>query len=363
MNKQDNQFLAKKILFIMAMSGIYCGQASAQSSVTLYGRVDAEVNYQTNQDTGRVDANGVAITGSQWSAPGNTWGTSYLGFKGTEDLGGGLKANFNLESGFATGKGVVNGGTALWNRRALVGLSGGFGALKLGRDLTLPSDVVWSLDPTGQQALGTATLAKGRNWPQTSNQIQYITPKFDGFSAIGVYGFGEAAGSMKSSSSNGIALSYNKNGVELKVMYDVAYDPSGQLSSLFQYSKEWTAGGTLTLDNWKLFAGYQTQLAPDMVASYGNPDKANQFWLGANYQLSPALKLIAAAYHTDLNQNTGEAGLYMLGANYSLSKQTILFASVGTLRNSSLSSFAIEVGTSAVGVNQSAFYTGISQSF
>ena len=291
------------------------------------------------------------------------WGTSFIGFKGTEDLGRGLKVSFNLESGFASGNGVVNGGKTLWNRRSLIGLSGDFGTIKLGRDLTLPSDMVFTLDPTGQQAMGTATLAKGRNWPQTSNQIQYRTPEVNGFSAVGVYGFGEAAGSMRSGSSYGAALAYKKDDVELRAMYDVAFDPSGQLSSVFQYSKEYTAGGTWTLDKLKLFAGYQYQTAPDMVASVGNPDKAKQFWLGAQYQLLPNLTLIPAIFHTKLNQNTGDASLFMLGANYHLSKQTILFASVGTLRNSALSSFAIEVGNSAVGVNQSAFYAGVSQSF
>jgi predicted porin len=334
-----------------------------QPGVTLYGRLDAEINYQTNQDTGRVDANGVPITGSLWSMPGNMWGTSFVGIRGTENLGNGLTVSFNLESGFATGDGNVNGGTTLWNRRSLIGVSGGFGTIKLGRDLTLPSDIVFAIDPTGQQAMGTATLAKGRNWPQTSNQIQYITPEVKGFSAVAVYGFGEVAGAMRDSSSYGAALMYKNNGLELRGMYDVAYDPNGQLSSVFQYSKEYTAGGTWTIDNLKLFAGYQYQTAPDMVASRGNPDKAQQFWLGAQYQILSNLTLIPAVFHSKLNQDTGSASLFMLGANYNLSKQTILFASVGTLRNSALSSFAIEVGDSVVGVNQSAFYAGVSQSF
>lgn len=338
-------------------------QNSIPNSITLYGRLDGEINYQTNQDTGRVDANGNPITGSLWSMPGNMWGTSFVGVKGEEDLGGGLKVSFNLESGFATGDGTVNGGTTLWNRRSLIGLSGGFGTVKLGRDLTLPSDIVFTLDPTGQQAMGSATLVKGRNWPQTNNQIQYHTPELNGFSAAGVYGFGEAPGSMRNSSSYGVALAYANKGFELRAMVDVAYDPAGQLSSVFQYSKEYTIGGTWKSDNVKLFAGYQYLTAPDTVASIGNPDKAQQFWLGAQYQVLPNLTLIPAAFHARLNQDTGNASLFMLGANYNLSKQTILFASIGTIRNSALSSFALEVGDSVAGANQSGFYTGFSKSF
>ncbi len=347
------------IIFLLT----FAGQTVAQTSVTLYGRIAGEVNYQTNVNTGRVDGNGKAITGNQWNMPGNIWGTSIIGVKGTEYLGGGLTALFVLESGFAPGYGEVNEVGVLWNRSSFVGLSGQSGTLKLGRDLTLPSDMLYSLDPTGQQAMSTATLAKGRNWPQTNNQIQYISPEINGFSVIGVYGFGGVAGSMQSGSSNGVEVGYEKNGVLVRVMLDSAYDSSGKLSSLFQYSREITVGGALTFDKWKVFAGYQTQYAPDMVASFGHPDKAQQFWLGAQYKISPNLLLIPAVFHSKLNQNTGRATLAMLGANYSLSKNTVLFASVGTLRNSEYSSFAIEVGTNAVGVNQSAFYTGVSQSF
>jgi predicted porin len=337
--------------------------ATAQSTVTIYGRIVAGINYQSNQNTGRVDASGTPINGGVWSAGGNEWGTSFFGFTGDEDLGGGLKANFTLENGFSSANGVPNGGSGLWNRRSTVGFSGAFGTLKFGRDLALPSDVVWSMDPTGQQAMSTATLVKGRNWPITSNQIQYTTPSFNGFYAQGMVGLGGVAGSTKDSSSSAFLLAYTQAGLELKAMFDVANDPTGQYSSLFQYSKEFTVGGTYTLDNSKFFLGYQNLSAPAVAASLGNPDQASHFWLGINYTLTPALTLIGAGYHVNLNQNTGSANLFMVGTNYNLSKRTLLYASLGTLHNSALTSFAIETGNSAPGVNQSAFYTGVSHSF
>ncbi|HXA46212.1 MAG TPA: porin, partial [Burkholderiaceae bacterium] len=128
----------------------------AQSSVTVFGRVVAGIDYQSSQMTGRVNAAGTPISGGVWTAGGNEWGTSFFGFSGEENLGDGLKALFTLENGFSTANGVVNGGSGLWNRRSYVGFTGGFGTLKFGRDLTLPSDVVWSMDPTGQQAMSTA---------------------------------------------------------------------------------------------------------------------------------------------------------------------------------------------------------------
>jgi len=350
--------LGKPLALAMILAGAFTAQAQAQSDVTIYGRVVDGLNYQSNQLTGSGNA-----VGSKWAVDGNVWGTSMFGFKGTEDLGGGLKALFVLENGFDGSTGVVNGGSGLWTRRSLVGLDGGLGTLKLGRDLTLPSDVVWNLDPGGQQAMGTATLVKGRNWPTYSNGIDYMTPNMGGFTVQAVYGAGEVAGSTKASSTGGISLAYVQANYELRAMYDYANDANGQYSSLFQYSKELTLGGTVTLDKLKLFAGYQNLSAPALVASKGNPNKANQFWLGANYQLNAQLTLIGGAYHVSLNQNSGSANLFMLGANYSLSKRTTLYASIGTVRNSALTSFAVETGTSGAGVNQNAFYSGVSHSF
>lgn len=355
--------LAKPIVAAGVLACACIGQAQAQSNVTIYGRVVDGINYQSNQLTGSVDANKKPIVGGKWGVDGNVWGTSMFGFQGNEDLGGGLKALFQLENGFDGSNGTVNGGSGLWTRRSLVGLSGSLGTLKIGRDLTLPSDVVWTLDSGGQQAMGTATLVKGRNWPTYNNEIDYISPTIGGFTAQGVYGMGEVAGSNKKGSTGGLSLAFVQPSYELRAMYDFANDANGQYSSLFQYSKELTLGGTVTIDRLKLFVGYQNLSAPGMTASQGNPDKANQIWIGANYQLSPALTLIGGAYHVKLNQNSGSANLFTVGANYSLSKRTLLYASIGTVRNSALTSFAVETGTSAAGVNQNAFYSGVSHSF
>ncbi|MFC5474167.1 porin [Paraherbaspirillum soli] len=348
--------LTKPLAAAVVLACACIGQAQAQTNVTAYGRIDAGLNYQSNQ----VNA-ATGQRGGQWGIGGNEWGTSMFGFKGAEDLGGGLKAIFTLENGFDASNAQTNGGPSrIWSRRSLVGLSGGFGTVKLGRDLTLPSDIVWSLDPTGQQAMSTSTLVKGRNWPQTSNQIQYISPNMGGFTAQGAYGFGEVAGSTKKNSSGGVALSYVQPNYEIKAMYDVANDGNGKYSDLFTFSKELTIGGTVTIDKLKLFAGYENLSAPQVVAG---PDKANHFWLGANYQLTPALTLIGAAYHVKLNHNSGSANLFMLGTNYSLSKRTLLYASIGTVRNSAQTNFQVETGDSLPGANQNAFYTGISHSF
>ncbi|WP_034300005.1 porin [Herbaspirillum sp. RV1423] len=366
MKKASKVAFIAKPLAIAAVMACACASAQAQTSVTIYGRIDAGINYQSNF----TNANGTR--GGKWSVDGNEWGTSMFGVKGTEDLGGGLKAIFTLESGFDASTGSVNGGTGLWTRRSWVGLTGSGGTLKMGKDLAIQSDPIWALDPTGQQALSTATLVKERNWPQTNNMVSYETPSFGGFTALAMHGFGEQAGSFTkgptgsvgaTGSRDGISLAYVQPTYELRAIYDVQRDANGQFSTLFQSSKELTLGGTVTIDKLKLFAGYENLRAPAAVA--GTPDRANHYWLGANYQITPALTLIGAAYHVNVNGGLGSANLFVIGGNYNLSKRTLLYATVGTVRNSSTSDFSVEYGDSggAVGQNMNALYLGISHSF
>jgi predicted porin len=341
------------------------GAVQAQSAVTVYGRVDAGVDYQSN----------VALagggSGSLWRASGNQWGTSMIGFKGTEDLGSGLNAFFLLESGFDATKGATNG-TALFNRRSYVGLSGSAGSLKFGKNLFIDNDV-WFLDPTGQQFIGTATLVRGRNWQGADNVIEYQTPTWGGFNATFQTALGEQAGSIKNKRKDGVSLVYQNQGLELRAIYDLIRDSNGKYGSglnadgtrntVFDTSKELILGGTYTIDKLKLFLGYENLRAPDVAP--GSPDKVNHYWLGANYQVTPALTLIGSVFRVNVNNGGGNANLFMAGANYSLSKRTLLYVGAGTVRNSSTANFSVEATNNnpLPGQNQNGAYAGISHSF
>ena len=113
----------KKSLLALAVLGAFAGVASAQSSVTLYGTIDLSAKYVKNTGSDRrVSLSQDGINSSQ------------LGFKGVEDLGGGLKAGFVLLSGINADTGTAN--AKFWNRRATVSLMGNFGEVRLGRDYT-----------------------------------------------------------------------------------------------------------------------------------------------------------------------------------------------------------------------------------
>ncbi|AMP07557.1 gram-negative porin family protein [Collimonas pratensis] len=339
---------------------VACSQAQAQTSVTIYGRVDAGVDYQSSVALKDANGNLTGQTGSKLAASGNQWGTSMIGFKGTEDLGGGLSAFFLLESGFDATKGTTNG-SALFNRRSYVGLNGGAGSIKFGKNLFIVNDV-WYLDPTGQQFMGTASLVNGRNWPGANKVIEYQTPTWSGFNATAQTSLGEQAGSSKNGRSDGISLVYTIGGLELRGIYDVIRDSSGRYSNLYTASKDLIVGGTYTIDQLKLFAGYENISAPDSAAGAA-PDKLNHYWIGANYALTPALTLIGGAYHVKLNHDAGSASLFVAGANYNLSKRTLLYVAAGTVRNKGNADFGTEFDNPLPGHAQNGGYAGVSHSF
>jgi len=146
----------KKSLLALAVLGAYAGVASAQSSVTIFGIVDLSINNIKNGDLRTT------------SMQSNQLNSNRLGFRGFEDLGGGLGAGFWLEGGMAS----ENGGSA-WNqaRRSTVSLiSQAAGEVRLGRDYTPTFSVVGSFDVFGANGLGQdANLISGISSPSNSN--------------------------------------------------------------------------------------------------------------------------------------------------------------------------------------------------
>lgn len=340
----------------LAAAALWGAAAHAQSSVTVYGRVVGGIDYQTN-----VYDPATGKSSSLLRGVGNQWGTSILGFKGEEDLGGGLKALFTVESGFTLDDAQFNA-PGLFNRRSYVGLQGAWGTLKLGKDLPL-ADAYWALDPVGQQFIGSATLVRGRNWQGHDNLISYATPDWGGLKASVVTSLGERPGGASRLRKDIMTLTYAEPTFELRAIYDVARDADGRYRDLYSTSKNLALGGTVTLDALKLFAAYEQLSAPDGAAS--RPDKARHYWMGGRYRATGALTLIGAAYRTTVNRGGGSANLFMLGADYNLSRRTLLYASVGTVRNGGNANFSVEATNNnpAPGRGQSGLYLGMAHSF
>lgn len=353
-NRAFRRPVSELLLALLAFSCTGAAWAQAEN-VTVYGRLTAGIDYQDNVATGPN------TSGSLLRAADNQWGTSLFGIKGQSHLGGSLRAFFLLESGFQTPKGTISG-NALFSRRSYVGLKGSAGTVRFGKNLAIGNDVYY-IDPTGQQFIGSATLVRGRNWAGTNNMVEYETPDLGGLTARLQTSLGEQPGSITAGRKDGVSLAYSGSNYEVRAIYEAARDPDGHYTSLFTHSKDLIVGGSVDLYDLKLFAGYEHLRASDAPTS--QPSRAHHYWLGANYQLTPALTLIGSVFRINVNRSGGQATLLMLGANYALSPRTLLYAGLGAVRNSDSANFAVEASDNRPlpGQGQRGAYAGIVHSF
>ena len=188
----------KKSLIALAVLAA-SGAAMAQSSVTIYGLVDAYVGQTSREVTGRPVPLAADAKLKQNVVNGSGQNNSRWGLKGTEDLGGGLKALFVLEGGFQPDTGanatISNQGGGLFGRQAWVGVESGFGTVGLGRqypaydDLRGATNMIYDSNFATTGAVWGTGLQDYQN--RSSNAIKYISPSFSGFSGAVSYGFGE----------------------------------------------------------------------------------------------------------------------------------------------------------------------------
>ncbi|AFT85020.1 OmpC family outer membrane porin [Paraburkholderia phenoliruptrix BR3459a] len=327
--------------------------AHAQSSVTLYGRLDAGLEYIS----GLPNANYTGST-SRFRAESGDWGTSLWGMKGVEDIGGGNKVLFQLEGSFNTMNGQGPGGGGLFNRWATVGLSNSaYGTLTMGRMLFI-SNGVWDFDPFGQSNWSSASLVRGRNWPQSSNNIAYQSPKFYGFDVYGQYALSNATnwngnGTTPQGREAGLQLTYTSSLFQVRGMYDeIRNSANGNFTNPFTASREYTAAFNVFLGQFKVQGAYQAVRTSSAASAAGtSPTSLDHEWGGVTWQATPAAALIAAVYHVNANKGGGNATIYTIGGSYNLSKRTLLDIQIATVRNSKTANFGLDANNAGNGGN------------
>ena len=310
----------------------------AQSNVTLYGLVDAGVEYVNHASpTG----------GSVTRLTSGGMNTSRFGLRGTEDLGGGLKALFQLEGGLFIDNGTSDG--SLFGRQANVGLEGGFGRLVAGRSFTTAYDFMLPFDPMGYSqvyswATGTHGSPTATTTPATpvnryamttsaSNLLKY-QGTFGGFKVGATYAFGEQPGSTGDSAVAMLGVGYGAGPVSAALTVERA---NGNTAATGGRDKTTSAhaGLAYTISGaWAVKAGYR-YFKRDNVATANL--RGDTMWAGVNWQATPALGLTAAVYHvnvkdTSLGLPEADPTLYVLRAKYALSKRTDLYAVTGHAR-------------------------------
>jgi predicted porin len=316
-------FEMKKSLIALAVLAA-SGAAMAQSSVTLYGRLDASIGQKTTETTG---ANPVAEN-DQTAIDASNLNTTFWGLKGTEDLGGGLTANFKLESNFNIDTGAIGSGSTLFERTATVGLAGGFGAVNLGRQYTAYDSLrgatnnVWDSNLATTGAVWATGVKDYTN--RIANSVRYDSPVFSGFSGSVAYGFGENE-----------AVTGNVGDATDSVSVHVKY-AAGPLLVGYAHQEEKLAQAALTAaqvtNKYDLLgASYDFGVAK-LTGSYNQAkdgtSKDKEYQVGVSVPFGAFA--VAAGYSNAKSERGGFADLegegYTLVGTYDLSKRTTVYA-------------------------------------
>jgi predicted porin len=294
----------KKIALVAALAAVTAAPAFAQSSVTLWGRLNTSVESQKSGNNDRI----VAVQNN----------SSRLGLRGTEDLGGGLKAAFNLEHGLNSDTGATqtfgSSATTFWSRQANVELSGGFGTIRLGS--WFPDSYFSTVDRTSNHNHDTGTssdaLFSDFGFGFRTNKIGYFSPTVDGFSGIVTVHAGEGAtGDARAFDLSG---NYEANGLHVGLTYARADT----------VAKRKTVG---------IEADYA--FGPILVTGYYQRESVTGFRSRDIGRVSAMYTVGASEFHfniggtksgSDGTFKTAGASQWTLGYNYNLSKRTKVYA-------------------------------------
>jgi predicted porin len=313
----------KKSLLALAVLGAFAGAAQAQSSVQIYGSFDGGVRHQTNVDGAGHNQLKMGSSG--------TYNSNRIGFKGVEDLGGGMNAHFNLETGFNSGTGALNNTISqLFDRTASVGLGGAWGNLDFGRQYSVAFRSIAVYDPFNYKYTGiasaipaTGTGAGALGNVRNNNDIQYYGT-FGGVTARAEYALGESSTQGTSfGSRQAIGGTYAGGPLSLGAAYTVRNDLAGAGLD----NKHWTLGGAYSFGAARLAVGYADDKQDVLV---GADTKTKFAWVGGSFAVTPAVELTAAYYRTKVDAalaaSDGKKDLFMVGATYALSKRTNFYA-------------------------------------
>jgi predicted porin len=324
----------KKSLLALALLGAFAGAAQAQSSVVLYGNLDAGLTNRTDQPL------------SIGKRANNT-----LGFKGTEDLGNGLKAIFQLEIRYEPDVGTIEQGAGgvqrpLFQGQSRVGLTGGFGTLRIGRGLTAYQEASIAFEPfhgipapQGFQAdLHVAGYTSdplglpGNSANRFSNAVFYNSPEFYGFQINTTIGTKEANGAVAIiGRGTALAPQYPANAAASANPYSISVTyKNGPLGLMLANERN-----AIETDVSSIAAYWMATPATKLMASYQIQDQSHtrilnqdtKAWvLGANHTVGAGKFL--AGYGEKRTEGLSKLKQLSLGYEYSLSKRTYIYADI-----------------------------------
>ncbi|MEI7297982.1 porin [Paraburkholderia tropica] len=281
------------------------GGAHAQSSVTLYGLIDAGLTYINNQGGGRLFE----------FQDGANFGSRF-GLKGSEDLGGGLKAIFTLENGFTLGTGALRNNGALFGRQAFVGLSSPYGTLTMGNQYDFVADYITPFNLNGYASVYAGHMGDidRISAVQLPNSVKYQSPTIDGFSFGGMWSFGNVAGNFNEDSAWSVGAGYKNGGFNAAAIYERLYNVD--IYPFAQFGVTSFLGQTVATRNADGSIDDLYYTSPFVV------DRQSEFGIGASYTINQ-LTLSANFTSTNLRKGSDSAtmNVYEAGAMYFLRPQ------------------------------------------
>ena len=351
----------KHTLVALAALTAAAGAMAQTSSVTLFGVLDASV--------ARVSAGGNSVTGL--SSGGLS--SSRLGFRGVEDLGGGLKASFWLEAGINPDNGSSAG--FKFDRRSTLSVAGNFGELRLGRDKSPAYLNVETFDAFGDSGVGginganllgsassAAGTAEGSAPKRWSNSIGYFLPKLNGFYGQVAYSFSEKPSSIANDRMGG--------GMALRGGYN-----AGPLNVALGYGQ--MRGGTdavgVSYKSTNIGAAYDFKVVKPMVlfaTEKGNGKRMDLLALGATAPLGAGELRASYVMFKNKSAANADSSKLALGYGYNLSKRTQLYATVARMRNDDNAKRGLAISSSSLvspaianGANVTGYEFGVRHAF
>ncbi len=355
----------KKLFTALALTSAFAGVAHAQSSVEIYGVVDMGFV----AESGAVPTATTKVTPVNKLTSGVQSGTR-LGFKGTENLGDGVKALFVLETGiFADTGGFTQNNTA-FARQSFVGLQSDLGTLTLGRQYTPLFNTMMVADPFAAGMAGAAQnlLVPAAN-VRSNNTIKYTSPVFASHLTTEIaYGFGETVDNTSKGHWSSAALNYKLDDLKLSLAYSDWSIPGATASAPANKRKDWFLAANYDLKIAKIFAGITDTSDANYRNSAGDAVKSNDYLIGAQVPFGKH-NFIASYIKKDVrNASERDASLFAVGYTYAFSKRTNLYAAWGRIDNDSAAGFTsgknFTVGNnSEAGTGEKAFNFGLRHLF
>ncbi|WP_246327236.1 porin [Burkholderia guangdongensis] len=245
----------------------------AQNSVTMYGIIDAGVTYVTNAGGSHL------VKFDDGISYGNRWG-----IKGSEDLGGGLKAVFKLESGFSVSNGRITNGGSLFGRAAYVGLQNDWGTLTFGNQIDMTQEMVYMYNASAW-ASGYA-INQGdfdrMNGDHLPNAVKFMSNTYGGFQFGGMYSFSNTPGDFHTGSAWSVGAQYHRGAFSMGTAYTQLNNPSG----IYAFDPYAMIGVSTFFGKPTVSVDPATGAVTDLYASTPFPvDKQGAFGVGASYAI------------------------------------------------------------------------------